>query len=63
MTALHWCAYNNNIDGVKTLLKAVSSCMMMLKWGMTTPVSSYGTPLAQIASYLALHSSLNGPVA
>ena len=35
MTALHWCAYNNNIDGVKTLLKAVSSCFMMLKWSMT----------------------------
>ena len=26
-------------------------------------ISSYGTPLAQRASYLALHSSLFGPVA
>ena len=25
-------------------------------------ISSYGAPLAQIASYLALHSSLFGPV-
>ena len=41
MTALHWCAYNNNIDGVKTLLKAVSSCMMMLKWDMTTLISAF----------------------
>ena len=49
-----------------TLLKLSQCCeQIILLYNMARVflISSYGAPLAQRASYLALHSSLFGPVA
>ena len=58
-------SHNTCICSVLRMKHLIPTCNTKFEWSIRSVflIRSYGAPLAQRASYLALHSSLFGPVA